>query len=127
MTAHGHFHWNELMTRDAEKAKDFYGKTLGWTYHEMTMMEGMSYWVCMDGEQPIGGIFTMNGPDFEGVPEHWFPYIAVDDVDARLEKLKAEGGQVRREPFDMPGVGRIAIVTDSNGAASGWMTPADQG
>ena len=127
MTAHGHFHWNELMTRDAEKAKDFYGKTLGWTYHEMNMMEGMSYWVCMDGEQPIGGIFTMNGPQFEGVPEHWFPYIAVDDIDARLEKLKAEGGQVTREPFDMPGVGRIAIVTDSNGAPSGWMTPAEQG
>jgi len=125
MTAHGHFHWNELMTRDAEKAKDFYGKTLGWTYNEMNMGDG-SYWVCMDGESPVGGIFTMSGPEFENVPEHWFAYIAVDDIDARLEKLKAEGGEVRRPPFDVPGIGRIAMVTDSNGAASGWMTVAEQ-
>ena len=29
MTAHGHFHWNELVTRDVEKAKKFYGETIG--------------------------------------------------------------------------------------------------
>jgi predicted enzyme related to lactoylglutathione lyase len=29
MTTHGHFHWNELVTRDVEKAKKFYGDTIG--------------------------------------------------------------------------------------------------
>jgi predicted enzyme related to lactoylglutathione lyase len=29
MANHGTFYWNELMTRDAEKAKDFYASTLG--------------------------------------------------------------------------------------------------
>ena len=34
---HGSFYWNELMTRDAEKAKKFYGDTIGWTFEAMPM------------------------------------------------------------------------------------------
>ena len=63
---------------------------------------------------------------FEGVPESWFAYIAVDDLDKRLKKLKDAGGKVIREPWDVPGVGRIAIVCDAGGAAQGWMVPAQQ-
>ena len=40
MADHGTFYWNELMTRDAEKAKAFYGATLGWTFDAMPMPEG---------------------------------------------------------------------------------------
>ena len=35
MADHGTFYWNELMTRDAEKAKAFCGATLGWTFDAM--------------------------------------------------------------------------------------------
>lgn len=124
MSLHGIFHWNELMTRDVEKAKDFYGKTLGWTVDEMDMGGGMTYYMWKNGDQMVGGMMGM-GPEMDGIPEHWFAYIAVDDVDARLKKVKAEGGTVVREPFDVPGVGRIAILQAPGGAAQGWMTPAD--
>ena len=40
MTEHGHFHWNELTTRDIERAKKFYADTLGWTFESMPMPEG---------------------------------------------------------------------------------------
>jgi uncharacterized protein len=123
MTAHGAFHWNEMMTRNPKKAKDFYGKTLGWTYDDMPMGE-MTYTIIKSDGQMVGGMMEMNGPMFEGVPDHWLSYIAVDDVDKRLKKLKAEGGKVVREPWDAKGVGRIAIVSDSNGVVQGWMTPA---
>jgi predicted enzyme related to lactoylglutathione lyase len=121
--SHGTFYWNELNTRNAEAAKKFYTATLGWTYDGMAMPEG-TYWVCKMGETPVGGIFTMSGPGFEGIPEYWFSYIAVDNVDDRVKKLKVAGGKVVRDPFDVPNVGRIAVVQDSNGAAMGWMTPA---
>ncbi len=88
MTSHGHFHWNELMTRDVEAAKKFYAETIGWTFEGMEMPDGM-YWIAMGGETPLGGIFEMKGPDFEGVPAHWLAYLSVDDVDARLAKAKA--------------------------------------
>jgi uncharacterized protein len=29
-----------------------------------------------------------------------------------------------KEPFDVPGVGRIAILSEPGGAGIGWMTPA---
>jgi uncharacterized protein len=126
MAEHGIFYWNELMTRDAEKAKAFYGKALGWTFTEMPMEDGGTYVLANVGDKPVGGFFTMNGAHFEGIPEHWFAYIAVDNVDERLELAKAHGGEIMRPPFDVPGIGRIAILKDAGGAAIGWMTPAEQ-
>jgi hypothetical protein len=53
-------------------------------------------------------------------------YLAVDDIDARLEKAKAQGATVMGEPFDVQGVGRIAMVMQPDGAMIGWMTPSDE-
>jgi hypothetical protein len=125
MWQHGHFYWNELMTRDPESAKTFYGKALGWQFEGMPMPDG-TYWVCKDGDSPVGGIFDMNRPEFEGLPPHWFAYIAVDDVDARVEQATAAGATLLRPIFDVPGVGRIAIIKDPIGAAVGWITPTEQ-
>jgi predicted enzyme related to lactoylglutathione lyase len=123
MWSHGNFYWNELNTRKLEDAKKFYGAMLGWTYDTEQMPEGPYCVIKQDGK-PVGGIFVMNGPKFEGVPEHWLSYIAVDNVDERVKKLKAGGGSAIREAWDVPGVGRIAIVKDANGAVLGLMTPA---
>jgi uncharacterized protein len=125
MTAHGAFHWNELMTRDIAKSKDFYAKTLGWTYEDMPMGPGMTYTMIKSNGAMVGGMFPINAPEFEGAPESWFAYIAVDDLDKRLKKLEQAGGKVFRPPWEVPGVGRIAIVGDSGGVMQGWMTPAD--
>ena len=53
---HGNFYWNELMTRDVEKAKKFYGDTIGWTFDAMPMPDG-TYWVAKMGDKPVGGLF----------------------------------------------------------------------
>ena len=125
MTGHGFFHWNELMTRDLEGAKKFYEDTIGWTFSGMDMPEGFTYWVAMDGERPIGGMFDISGSEFEGTPANWFAYIAVDDIDARVEKAKAAGATIIREARDVEGVGRIAMLQQPDGAMIGWMTPAE--
>lgn len=125
MATHGAFYWNELNTHHVEAAKQFYGTTLGWTFDAMQMPTG-TYWIAKAGDTVVGGIFTMSDPMFDGVPEHWFAYIAVDDVDARVKKAIEAGGALGRDPFDVPGVGRIAIVRDANGAMIGWMTPVDR-
>jgi predicted enzyme related to lactoylglutathione lyase len=121
--SHGTFYWNELMTRDAEKAKKFYADTLGWSFDAMPMENG-TYWVAKIGDQPLGGIFPLSSPQFDGVPESWMAYIAVDDVDARVKKATAAGAKLMRPIFDIPGVGRIAILTEPGGAGIGWITPA---
>jgi uncharacterized protein len=122
MWSHGSFFWNELMARDVEQAKKFYGSSIGWTFDAMPMPNG-TYWVAKMGDKPVAGIFPMSGPDFEGVPENWMSYLAVDDVDARLKAAKAAGAKVMREPFEVPMVGRIAIIKEPGGAGIAWITP----
>ena len=124
MSMHGHFYWNELNTREPQKAMEFYGNSLDWTFDEMDMENGGKYYICKSGDDMVAGIFTMSEPRFNGVPEHWFSFIAVDDVDKRIEKAIRAGATLAREPFEAKGVGRIAIVQDVNGANLGWMTPA---
>jgi hypothetical protein len=119
--SHGAFAWNELMTTDVEKAKAFYATTLGWTIEEMKMPSG-SYWIAKAGGTMVAGIMS-NSMMPPGTPSHWFAYIDVDNVDARVKAVAASGGKVVREPFDIPDVGRIAIVADATGAMIGWMTP----
>ena len=57
-------------------------------------------------------------------PPHWMTYIAVDDIDKVAAEAPGLGGTVMRAPFDVPGVGRIAIMREPGGAGIGWMTPA---
>ena len=125
MATNGSFYWNELMTRDAEKAKRFYGATLGWTFEPMEQDSGPTYWVAKVGDESIAGIFQLDASDQETV-EGWFAYVAVNDLSTALARATSEGGEVVREPWDVPGVGRIAIINDNAGNAMGWMTPSEQ-
>lgn len=123
--SHGHFHWNELMTRDVARAKKFYADALGWRYNSMPMPDGGTYTLAMVDGEPVGGIFAINGPQYTDVPEAWMAYIAVDDVDARVKKATKAGAKVMKPAFDVPGVGRIVMLLEPGGAGIGWMTPAD--
>lgn len=123
--AHGAFHWNELMTRDVAAAKKFYADTIGWTYDGMPMPGGGTYWLAKMADQPVAGIFDISGPDYQGVPDNWMPYLAVDDVDARAKKAVAAGARVMKPAFDVPNVGRIVILMEPSGAAVGWITPTN--
>lgn len=119
---HGVVCWNELNVQDAERAKKFYSQSLGWSFEGMPM-EGFTYWIISSDDARVGGMFEMKGPEFEGVPEHWLTYIGVDDVNARLEKAKAAGATICKDAFDIPGVGRMAVLQEPGGAMVAWMTP----
>ena len=123
MASHGNFHWNELLTSDVERAKRFYGETIGWTFQPMPMPDGATYWMAMMAGKPVAGIFPTNRPEYKGVPEAWMSYLAVDDVDARVKKAVAAGAKLMKPIFDIPDVGRLAILTEPGGAGVGWITP----
>ena len=84
---------------------------------------GDTYWIVKLGDVRIGGIFPAEGPQWASVPEGWLSYIAVDDVDARVKKALALGAKLMRPIFDVPNIGRIAILTEPGGAGIGWITP----
>jgi uncharacterized protein len=122
--SHGTFYWNELCARDVARAKTFYADTMGWSFDGMPMPGGGTYWVAKMGNDPVGGIFDISGHEFDGMPECWMSYIAVDDVDARAKQAVAAGAHLLKPIFDVPNVGRIAILREPGGAGVGWMTPA---
>jgi predicted enzyme related to lactoylglutathione lyase len=123
--SHGKFYWNELMTRNVETAKKFYTDTLGWEFDDMDS-PGETYWLAFLSGETVAGLYDISGAEFQGVPEGWMPYIAVDNVDQRVAKAVQAGAKVMKPAFDVPDVGRIAILQQPGGAAIGWMTPSEQ-
>lgn len=124
-TTHGTVHWNELNTRDPEAACAWYAALLGWAFEEHPMPDGGLYRTAILGGKPVAGVFELPpGPEFEGIPPHWFTYFAVDDVAATIARFAELGGALRREPFDVPGVGTFAVVEDPSGAVSAFIQPA---
>ncbi len=110
----GRFVWFECITKDVKKAKAFYTEVFGWKVEPMEMAGGKTYDLLKKGDTPLGGFME---PMMEGVPSHWMSYLSVDDVDASLAKVEQAGGKSLVKAFDVPGVGRIAPVQDSEGGS----------
>jgi predicted enzyme related to lactoylglutathione lyase len=104
--------WNELITDKPDSALAFYDTVLGVTHSTMEMAPGQNYRILKAGGADVGGCME---PPMPGVPNHWAVYFAVDDADAIAAKVAAEGGQVIAEPFDIPSVGRSAVLADPQG------------
>ena len=65
----------------------------------------------------VAGLMTMPQSALDmNIPPAWLGYVGVDDVDASAKKLEKLGGTVHRQPEDIPGVGRFAVVADPHGA-----------
>ena len=101
----------ELNTPDLAKAKDFYGKLVGWTFQDMDMGPGGTYSVFKPASGPGGGIFTV--PD---APKQWLPYIGVDDLKASTDKAESLGAKVIVREQPVPEMGAFSILTDPTGA-----------
>ena len=110
--SHGHFVWYELLTTDMTAAKAFYARVVGWSARDASA-PGMAYTLFSVGDAAVGGLMTL--PDEArrtGALPRWLGYVAVDDVDAAVVRLRQLGGAVHIPPADIPGVGRFAMVTD---------------
>ncbi|PTW51254.1 MULTISPECIES: VOC family protein [Rhodovulum] len=120
---HGKVWWTELLTHDVPGALKYYKAVCGWHFQPMPMGAGV-YHVAHCGAKPVAGVMDMAMlPGMETAPADWFSYFAVDRLDKALEETRSRGGSVLREPFDVPGIGRIAIVLDPTGAATGLIMP----
>ena len=114
-SSHGAFLWHELMTSDPAAARAFYNSVMGWAV-EPSPVPGMDYWMFKAGLTAVAGL--MKVPDdakAAGARPMWVGYVGVDDVDQATTKAKSLGGNVYREPHDIPNVGRFSIIGDPDG------------
>jgi len=107
--------WNELGTRDTEKAKEFYPRLFDWEAGTQ-QMGPMTYTILKNQGRPGGGMYEIT-PEMGNLPPHWLVYFAVDDCDDKVRKAESLGGQTMKPAADIPGIGRFAILIDPQGAA----------
>jgi predicted enzyme related to lactoylglutathione lyase len=112
----GAFCWNELATRDPDRAGDFYAKVFGWEPHRADDSGGMDYTEFRVGGESIAGMMPMADRYPAGMPPHWMVYFAVGDCDAAVARATDLGATVFVPPQDVP-VGRFAIMADPQQAA----------
>lgn len=111
---HGALCWNELLTNDTGQAGEFYTGLFGWSANEQDMGD-MIYTVFMNGERPAAGMIKID-KSWGDVPPNWLVYFAVSDCDGCVDLTRSMGGQVLYGPMDIPGVGRMAVMMDPQGA-----------
>ncbi len=116
---HGDFIWYELMTTDRRAAEAFYGPLTGWTFGG-----DESYRQIEASEGHVGGILQLTDEmSAGGARPAWLGYIAVDDVDKMAASIAADGGGIAMPAREIEGAGRVAMVTDPQGAHFYVMTP----
>jgi uncharacterized protein len=120
--AAGGFCWNELLTSDEAAATKFYTAVFGWQTGEYPGA-GVKYTLWKNKGKDIGGL--MKRP-MESIPPQWMAYVTVADADATAKKVTEAGGKVMTPPFDVPTVGRIAVLQDPQGASLGIIKPAKE-
>ncbi len=121
-TTPGLVSWHELYTSMGEKAAfDFYSGQFGWETIELMDMGPMGKYRIfgVDGVQSGG---MMNKP--ENVPASaWAFYVNVDGIDAAVERIKSNGGQVLMGPHEVPGGSWIVQALDPQGANFALVSP----
>ena len=114
----GTWTWSNLMTRDLEGAKDFYGKVFGWTAtHNDQAPPGIFMWQVEGQRWPEGHAGLMEiGDDLPpDMPSHWQVYFIVESADEAIERSTGSGAKLGFGPIDIP-VGRFATLVDPQGA-----------
>lgn len=106
----GSFIWHDLLTADAEAAQAFYGPLLGWEFEprERTVL------IRLNGE-PVGSLVAVEPRQGQAVAR-WIASVSVADVDAAVATLEAAGGVVHEPPYNVANRGRLAFVSDPQGA-----------
>ncbi len=121
----GGFIWYELMSFDPPAAKRFYDAVVGWDIAIDPVAPGIDYRMIgrSDGGN-AGGVLTLTEEmQAGGARPCWIGYLHAAGVDAAAAAIVADGGTATRSPWDQPGVGRLAMVTDPSGAPFYLMDP----
>lgn len=107
----GTFCWQELLTSDVTKARAFYTSLFGWT----TRGDASEYTEFALGKDSFAGMMKIK-PEWGNMPSNWGLYFLVANCDGTVEKARALGAALCNPPMDIESVGRMAVLSDPQGA-----------
>jgi predicted enzyme related to lactoylglutathione lyase len=119
--------WVDTSQPDPGAAVDFYRGLFGWEF-ENVMPPGSEgdYFIA----RLHGGDVAAVGSIPESAPQMamWNTYVWVDNADDTAAKVRAAGGGVVMEPFDVMNFGRMAVFSDPEGAVfCAWQAKEHKG
>jgi predicted enzyme related to lactoylglutathione lyase len=121
----GTWNWSNLMTRDLDAAKDFYGKVFGWSANHNDEAPDFVWMWQVDGQrwpEGLAGLMEMGSDIPADAPPYWQVYLMVESAGEAIEKTKSAGGKLIFGPQDIP-VGKVATLFDPQGAAFSILEP----
>ncbi|MCE7083014.1 VOC family protein [Streptomyces sp. ST2-7A] len=119
------FCWMDLKTRDTTGTARFFSGVLGWRFAVDEEDWRKAVKISVDG-YPIGGVSDLANPVYPPeTPAHIAYYLAVEDVDRRIEAATANGARLVLPPFDAGDQGRVAVLIDPVGASIALWQPYD--
>jgi predicted enzyme related to lactoylglutathione lyase len=108
--------WVDVSEPDPDAALHFYAGLFGWEFEDV-MPPGSKgkYFIARLHGAEVAAVASIS----ESAPPTgmWDTYISVDSADETASRVRAAGGGVVREPFDVMDAGRTSVLTDPEGAA----------
>ncbi|MDF3129398.1 VOC family protein [Kiritimatiellaeota bacterium B1221] len=106
------FVWHDLASHTPESSKQFYSDLFGWDFKKIDA----SYSLILDGKIRVGGLIHSDETNPGQQSSVWLCTVEVTDIHQTVEKIKAHGGEILREPELIPDRGTLALFADPNGA-----------
>jgi uncharacterized protein len=107
------------MAKDPSAAIAFYTKLIGWGTAPFEIPGAPPYTMWMLGADPLGGTMQQR----PGGDTTWLAYVVVPSVDDTVRLAEKLGGAILQSAYDIPTVGRIAVIADPQGAAFAAFAP----
>ncbi len=107
--------WVDTGQPDPEAAVEFYGGLFGWEFEDRMPADSPGrYFVAQLRGRDVAAVGSQ--PEQAPPTPGWNTYVWVDSADDTTAKVKAAGGNALMEPFDVLDAGRMAVLTDPEGA-----------
>jgi uncharacterized protein len=107
--------WVDTSQPNPEEAAAFYGGLFGWELEDLMPPGSDTRYIV---GRLRGGDVAAVGSIPEGAPQMamWNTYVWVDSADQAAAKARDAGGKVLMDPFDVMDAGRMAVISDPEGA-----------
>ena len=110
--------WHDLITDTPDTSRQFFADLFGWEFEQVDLgvFSAIDYSLIRHNGRLIGGMVDQSQLPAKSDISQWIAVFSVTDVDAAAKTVSASGGGVVTPPTNLADRGRLAVVTDPQGA-----------
>jgi predicted enzyme related to lactoylglutathione lyase len=121
--------WHDLLTNTPAESRKFYGELFGWEFEKPGIDIGFgdesSYMLIRHKGNLIGGMVDVNALDRDENISQWVTVMSVSDINATIERVGADGGEVLTQPTELGSRGTLAVVAGPDRAIFAMLQTRD--